>query len=276
MDDEFLTYLKGKVGERLTISFDYVDLLVWGARVNESVRLLGLTLTIGVSGVLSPSKFEGIQMKIINIARIAQELARASKSVFFIVLYSISGDSVFVVTNPDDPLNLDAGKSVNENDMPKIIERFFNTNLGTAGTAKSVNKSTSDWFHVWTRSNLPTAYVKANIDGLILTEQGTPSILLETKRSFYETRRWQPFQTDGRNYLLQYLLAKKTDLDFWTVYHKKGLQVSDASDISLFLISGVNLEKADWLTYERLEIKAAKFVELIDEVCQRRMPKKGF
>jgi len=45
MDDEFLAYLKSKIGERLIISFDNTDLLLWGVRDSGIVKLLGLILS---------------------------------------------------------------------------------------------------------------------------------------------------------------------------------------------------------------------------------------
>jgi hypothetical protein len=267
MDDEFLTYLKSKIGDRLIISFENTDLLLWGVRDSGSVKLLGLTLAIGIDNLgMGTSQLNQLANKINNIANVAQSLSQRSNSVFFVVLYSLSGGSIFRVTNPKDPANLSNSKVVDEDRMPMTIEGFFGTSLGSPGTAKPVNKSTSDWFHVWTRANLPTIYVKANIDGLILTEESKPVILLETKRSFYETSNWQPYKDDSRNYYLQSLIAKKAGLNFWTVYHKKGIQVTDSSEVALFIIYEIQLDKPDWISHERLNITAAEVVKKIDDI----------
>lgn len=269
MDDEFLVYLKRKIGERLIISFDNTDLLLWGVRDSGIVRLLGLTLAIGIDNLAAgTSKLNQLAFKINNIANIALSLSQRSKSAFFIVLYSLSGSSVFRVTSPNDPLNLPNSTEVEENDMPMIIESFFGTALGSPGTKKPVNKSTSDWFHVWTRENLPTIYVKANIDGLILTKEGKPAILLETKRSFYETSNWEPYKDDSRNYYLQSSIAKKAGLNFWTIYHKKGIQVTDSSEVALFIISEIQLDKPNWISHERFNIAAVEVVKKLDDTCR--------
>jgi hypothetical protein len=268
MDDEFLAYLKSKIGERLIISFDNTDLLLWGVRDSGIVRLLGLTLAIGIDNLeAGTTKLDQMAIKINYLANIALSLCENSISAFFIILYSLSGGSVFRVTNPEDPLNLPHSAEIEENKMPMTIEGFFGTNLGSFGTAKPVNKSTSDWFHVWTRANLPTIYVKANIDGLVLTKGGKPTILLETKRSFAETSNWQPYQADSRNYFLQDLFAKKAGLNFWTVYHKKGFQVTDSSETALFIISEICLDTPKWMSCSRFDITAAEVVKMLGKTC---------
>jgi hypothetical protein len=271
VDDEFLIYLKGKIGKRLIVSFENIDLLLWGVRDSGSVRLLGLTLAIGINDLEAvANKLDQLANKADNIMKIALSLSRSSNAAFFIILYSLSGGSLFRVTNPKDPLNLSKSFEVEEDKMPETIEGFFDTNLGSIGTAKPVNKSTSDWFHVWTRANLPTDYVKANIDGLVLTEEGKPAILLETKRSFVESSIWRPYQADSRNYYLQDLLAKKTGLNFWTIYHRKGIPVSDASDVALFIVFDIALNKREWISCRQFNIKAAEVVKMLNETCKEK------
>jgi hypothetical protein len=272
LDDEFLIYLKGKIGKRLIVSFENIDLLLWGNRYSGNVRLLGLTLAIGINDLeaVTENKLDQLADKANIIMRKALSLSQRSKIPFFVILYSLSGGSLFRVTDPRNPLNLSQSFEVEENKMPATIEGFFNTNLVSTGTAKPVNKSTSDWFHDWTRVNLPTEYVKANIDGLVLTQEGKPAILMETKRSFAKPTNWQPYQADSRNYYLQDQLAKKTGLRFWTIYHEKGIPVKDNSDVVLFIVIDVALGKENWISCHRFDTNALKVAEMLEEACEEK------
>jgi len=267
MEDEFLIYLKEKVGEHLIASFEHADLLLWGARDGDGVVLLGLTLAIGVQDPANMKEISHLSKKVKDIMEIAFSLSKKSNSVFFTICYSISGSSLFRITNPKDPLNLMSSLVVDEKSTPAMIERLFMTNFGSTGTEKPVNKSTSDWFHRWTRANLPTQYVKANIDGLVLDQEAKPVILLETKRSFESSNTWRPYQADSRNYYLQNMISKKAALDFWAVYHVKGLPVDDSSDIALFIVTDVSLINQEWISYARSNVKARKVIELIQKRC---------
>ena len=266
MKDEFLIYLEAKIKDRLIISFDNTDLLLWGTRRNSKVKLLGITLNIGCSNLRTVKKsFSDPKNQITHVMKFARLLANASSSTFFAIAYSLSGDDYFVVTEPTDPLNWQESVEVNESKMPLLIQTFFGTRLRTLGTAKAVNKATSDWFHDWARANLPLEYVRVNIDGLILDKEQRPSILLETKRSFYSVDSWEPWRADARNYYLQNLLATKSGLKFWTVYHKKGISVGDKTRIALFIISKVTLGAAKWIIFRRIDNNARKVLKLVDE-----------
>lgn len=183
MEDEFLVFLKDKISDRLLMSFDNTDLMLWGTRDNSSVKLLGLTLTVGVRDPkTAKNNQERLDERLGSVMKVASLLASRSNSTFFVILYPISGDSSFVVTDPQDPQNWTKSIELREAMMPRQIESFFKTSLGNKGTAKAVNKSTADWFHDWARANLPKEYVRANIDGLMMSEKQKPSILLETKK----------------------------------------------------------------------------------------------
>jgi hypothetical protein len=271
LDDEFLIYLKEKIGNRLLVSYENIDLLLWGVRDSGSVKLLGLTLAIGVEKPETVTKHELRQLseKADTIMRVTSSLSKNNDLTFFIVLYPLLGGPSFKVTDPANPLSLEQSFVVEEYKMPNLFAGFFKTKLRSSGTAKRVNKSTSDWFHDWTRANLPTEYVKANIDGLVLNEKGKPTILLETKRSFFKPSLWEPYQADSRNYYLQGLLARITNLSFWTVYHEKGVSVKDDSDIALFIILAVAPDKKDWINYRRFDISATEVLKMLGEKCRQ-------
>jgi hypothetical protein len=270
LEDEFLDYVKSKMDDRLVMSFDNTDLLLWGIRENSSVGLLGFTLTVGVEDPkTAKNNPKNLDDYLGNVTKMASLLSHRSNSTFFVILYSISGDSLFVVTDPKDPTNWSKSFEVEEANMPQLVEGFFKTHLGDRGTTKPVNKNTSDWFHVWSKKNLPKEYVKANIDGLIMDKERNPKILLETKRSSAIPRSWNPYQDDSRNYYLQELLAKLSDLSFWTVYHVKGITVEDNTAVALFQVFDVSLKPADrWITYDRLNTNASEIIKLANERCQ--------
>lgn len=266
LEDEFLAYLKAKMKDRLIMSFDNTDLLLWGARKNNEVKLLGLTLNIGTKNLRTiKGKIADPKNKVDKIMRTAYSLSNASNSTFFGIVYSLSGDDYFIVTDPRSPLDWTKSLEVEETEMPSLIQNFFKTKLGTVGTTKAVNKATSDWFHVWARANLPLEYVRVNLDGLILNKDQRPKILLETKRSFYSVDSWLPWEADSRNYYLQNLFATNSGLGFWTVYHKKGMEVNDETRITLFMISAVSLDADRWITYHRVVTEACKVLKLADE-----------
>ena len=266
LEDEFLVYLKTRIKDRLIMSFNNTDLLLWGARKKNEVRLLGLTLNIGIKNLQTINmKVTDLTSNVNKIMRIAFSLSNASNLTFFGIVYSISGDDYFIVTDPRNPLDWTKSLKIDEAKMPLLIQNFFKTNFGTVGTAKAVNKSTSDWFHVWARENLPREYVRVNLDGLILTKDQRPKILLETKRSFIGVDSWNPWEADSRNYYLQNLFAANSGLRFWTVYHKKSTKVNDETRITLFMISAVALDADRWITFHRVSTEAYKILKLVDE-----------
>jgi len=259
-EDEFLIYLRSKLQEDLITSFDNTDVLVWGTRQNEDVKLLGLTLNIGVRSL--PDSSYTADSRTAHAMQIAHVLGQMSHSAFFAIAYPLLNNNSFRVTNPVDPLDWSKSSIVKGVEMPKLIQQFFNTDLHIAGTAKPVNKGTSDWFHQWARANLPREYVRTNIDGLLLDDKGMPHILLETKRSSFSLDSWQPWQNDARNYYLQQLLATKVGLKFWTVYHIKGEEVIDQTEVTLFEISDVFLDgRSNWVIFRRTKTKVSDLLK---------------
>jgi len=265
MDDEFVTYLKGKLSEGIITSFDNIDLLLWGARDQNSVKLLGITLTVGLVNLnWIANKIILLENKISRIVLIASKLSQKCRIKFVVIFYSLSDEPFFLITDHNvNPTDLRKLKRVDEKQMPSVIQHLFNTEFGSHGTGKQVNKTTSDWFHEWSRANLPTEYVKANIDGLLLNEKDEPEIVLETKRSFSDASGWSPYYADARNYHFEGLLAKIAEIEFWTVYHKKGELINDSSNVALFAITDTALTGADWLKYERFNIKAKEVLDII-------------
>jgi hypothetical protein len=268
-EDEFLFYMKSKIDDHLVMSFDNTDLLLWGTRENSSVRLLRLTLTVGVKNPrIAIDNPHCLDDRLGKVMKVASLLSHRSKSTFFVILYPVSGGHRFVVTDPTDPHNWSKSFEVQETEMPQLVESSFKTNLGNKGTAKAVNKTTSDWFHDWARANLPKEYVRANVDGLITNKTQEPRILLETKRSFYLPFSWSPWQADSRNYYLQHILATVSGLSFWTIYHRKGVTVDDDTKVALFEISEVSLKtEHNWITYDRLNTSACEILKLTNERC---------
>lgn len=268
MSEEFLDYLSAKIGPKLISSFQHTDLLLWGARSDSSVKLLGVTLNVGVTNDASLDLTVRQNKRIITCAKIAFSLSKQSGLAFFLIGYPISGGTWFHVTSPLDPLNTGKPLVVRESSLPKTIQENFNTSFGTSGTNKAVNKSTSDWFQVWARENLPREYVRLNIDGLIVDSNNEPKILLETKRSYISVDNWEPWENDSRNYCLQDKFCKKNDLNFLTIYHIKGISVVDNSRVGLFSISNVCLESYPWIEYDKSVVAAFQAVTEIENLSK--------
>ena len=265
MKDEFLFYLNEEIGSRLIISFDNTDLLVWGSRRKNTVKLDGLTLNIGVKDLQRLDQVVA-DNRIEKAMKVASSLSHSSQSAFFAIVYAQLGADAFKVTDPKDPMNWADSLTVREAEMPELIQRFLKTGFPSRGTAKPVNRQTSDWFHVWARANLPREYVRVNIDGLVLDRKGNPRILLETKRSFYDVDSWEPWRNDARNYYLQHLLATKAGLEFWTVYHVKGKAVNNKTKVAVFTISNVSLDGGKWITFRRVTAAASDVAEMMKRV----------
>jgi hypothetical protein len=262
VEDEFLFYLKNNVQDRLIASFDNTDLLLWGSRKNNDVQLLGVTINIGVRDLQTIDYMS--DKRVAEAMTTGFLLSQMSHSAFFAIVYPFSGTGDFKVTSTDDPTNWSKSLIVEQAVMPKLIQQSFHTDFRAVGTAKPVNKTTSDWFHDWARVNLPLEYIRTNIDGLLSSDNGRLSIILETKRSFFAVDSWRPYKNDARNYFLQRLLATDAGLKFWTVYHVKG-QVEDRTGISLFEIFDVFLDgRTDWIGYKRTEMKASDFLGKIN------------
>lgn len=147
-EDEFLVYMRSKIDDHLVMSFDNTDLLLWGTRKNSGVRLLGLTLTVGVKNPrITMDNPHCLDDRLGKVMKVVSLLSHRSKSTFFVILYPVSGGYPFVVTDPTDPINWSKSFEVQETRMSQLVESFFKTSLGNKGTAKAVNKTTSDWFH---------------------------------------------------------------------------------------------------------------------------------
>ena len=102
MDDEFVTYLKGKLSEGIIASFDNIDLLLWGARDRNSVKLLGLTLTVGLANLnWIANKIILLEKKISRIMLIASELSQKCRIKFVVIFYSLSDEPFFLITDQD-------------------------------------------------------------------------------------------------------------------------------------------------------------------------------
>ncbi len=251
-----------KIGNRLISSFNHNDLLLWGARSGSIVEPLGLTLNIGIRHEPWAKKLSDKRTQ--ATIQIASTLSHNVGYCFFVILYPTTGNKpYFLVTSPNDQLKSLEPAKVKQNEVVNLIQMYFNTNFRTRGTGKPVNRATSDFFHDWARENIPFEYVRVNLDGLILDNDFLPTIILETKRSFYDLDAWKPYRNDARNYYLEYILAREAGLDFWTIYHIKNKPIYDDSDVARFRIHRVWLNRWEkWINYSLLITSAEKVVKL--------------
>jgi len=255
--DNLLKYLSGHFGDRLVISGVSGDLLVWGERTINGVKLLGLSFntpttaasTIGYGDLLLASGT--LMAQRINLPLIRIE-------------YPPDLD-----TNPNSMLIID-GKQVKRVRAAATIQSLLGTRYTVAGTSKAVNRSTNDPFHVWARETLPQNYVRTDVDAILHSQKLTPALLIEVKRSPTKTvREWKPYKEDARNYYVLELLAKQSQLKFITLNHPyKDTLVSDENIIGLYEIQKVTLNPLN-IESKRELTSAKNLVSILSEMSSR-------
>jgi hypothetical protein len=228
--DNLLRYLYNHFGNRLAVSGETGDLLIWGERINNGVRLLGLSFNI--SRAMRTTRGHGDLL-----FSCGKHIASKINLPILHIIYPSD-----LQTNPRATLLIN-GQSVAKNDAQRTIQALFGTRQTILGTAKDVNKRTNDVFQDWARDNLPRDYVRNDIDAILLTQAYEPSKLIEVKRSTQvPPTRWTPFTNDARNYYMGNLLAQRAGLDFITLNHaNKDIPVDDETTVGIHFIDGVSL-----------------------------------
>ncbi len=227
--DNLLLYLQKHFGRRLVVSGEEGDLLVWGDRQGQAIRLLGLSLNAAASEPATPSR----------LLELGQFMERQLRLPFLVIRYPPDLDM-----NPLAELILD-GEKVRVGEAARRIQERFGTRYRQAGTGKEVNKATHDAFHRWARLHLPYNYVRSDLDAFLLAAETDcrPRILLEIKRStLVAPASWQPYAADARNYFIQKMLADRLGLEFLTLNHNcRDMPVTDGSKIGVHRIQRVSL-----------------------------------
>lgn len=107
--------------------------------------------------------------------------------------------------------------------MPELSEMFgsFGLPVSNTQTAKYLNDKTSSAYHNWQRSSLGTALTVSDIDLWRVNEAGSPKIVYELKRSYYDLGRWKPFTDDYRNFRLISNLCNSAGMQFKIIYNQR-------------------------------------------------------
>ncbi len=249
--DNLLTYLHNHFRDQVAVSGEAGDLLIWGERINNGVKLLGLSFN--VSTVTRTTQRHGD-----FLFSCGKHIASKINLPMMHIVYPPD-----LQTNPLATLLLN-GQSIRKNDAQKAIQVLLGTNQTILGTAKDVNKRTNDAFQDWARDNLPRNYVRNDIDAVLLTQAYRPWKIIEVKRSTQiPPTRWTPFTNDARNYYIGNLLAQRAELNFITLNHaNKDVPVDDETTVGVHLIDGVSLNP-DQIRSRKTLVSARELVKML-------------
>jgi hypothetical protein len=255
--DNLLKYLSDHFGDRLAVSGVSGDLLVWGERIYNGVKLLGLSFN--TSTIAQSTAGHG------NLLLASGTFMAQRMNVPFIrIEYPPDLD-----TNPNSILIID-GQQVKRVMGAAKIQALLGTRYTVAGTSKAVNRSTSDPFHVWAREALPQNYVRTDVDAIVHSQKLMSALLIEVKRSPSKTvREWEPYTADARNYYISDLLAKRARLKFVTLNHPyTTVSVTDEKMVGVYDIQTVTLSPAD-IQFTKQLTTALNLVTILDEMSSR-------
>ncbi|GAB2782222.1 hypothetical protein GCM10027040_05370 [Halomonas shantousis] len=121
-------------------------------------------------------------------------------------------------------------------DRLKAIYQRFGLPVTAGACGKSVNDATSSAYHKWQRENLGAIKV-SDIDLLRLGEDGTPTEIIELKRSYIPLEKWAPYRADYANFNLLCAVSHTTGWHFTIAYNLRQTRPrfhDDASRLSLF------------------------------------------
>ncbi len=254
--DNLLRYLQDHFHDRLVVSGEAGDVLIWGERINNGVRLLGLSFNISTETKTTQAHRNFLFESGKYIA------SRISLPMLYIEyppdLYS----------NPRATLLIN-NKVIRKEEAQSTIQALLGTNRTVLGTTKEVNRRTNDAFQDWARESLPREYVRNDIDAMLLTPEHTPSVLIEVKRSTQiPPARWSPFTNDARNYYMGVLLAKEAALRFITLNHaNRDFLVNDETSVGIHFIQGVSLNP-DRIRSEKILAQAKETIPILQEQKQ--------
>ena len=137
---------------------------------------------------------------------------------------------------------------------------------------KELNRYTSNEFHDWQRTNLPSRFVIQDIDtwALVVSDSEKnyePICLIELKRSYIEPEQWKPFLADKRSYLAIHNLAKLANLPLYIIYFKKGTVISDDSLFAVLQVDKVS-DIPQWIDYKKTLYKAQDFKKIFPNLTR--------
>ena len=254
--DQFLEYLKSVLKERLFISGEYCDILIWGNRAKGNTEIIGLSLNTRIKNINIP------EYKVAN--SVAKVIASRLNVPFLSIVYPdndiVNTSSVLVINN----------KKIVASQACNFIQSILGTNEIEIGTSKAINKSISDPFHNWARINLPKNYVRLDIDALYLDSSlEIPLVCIEVKRSAAKKiSEWKPYTNDIANYYLELLLCDLAIIEFITVHHANiTTKVTSNTSIGFHRILKVDLSRT-LITDQFISTTVDKLIEYLKRKYQ--------
>lgn len=167
-----------------------------------------------------------------DMLRLLMQLSTAAELPFACIRFDDAAESIASVQ-----LSIN-GERFEEVGLNELRTRFASFGLplaGPQGTTKAINDQASSAYHHWQRQNLGRITV-SDIDLLRLAEDGTPSEIIELKRSYLPLERWRPYSADYPNFDLLNIIAERCSLPLTIAYnvrHKNPFR-DDASELSIF------------------------------------------
>jgi len=127
-------------------------------------------------------------------------------------------------------------------------------------TVKPVNRYTHDFFHLWSRENLPSGdngVIKCDMDGCFVDpELFLPRVLVEIKRSNRPPiPDWKPYSVDFTSLSLLYNVVNAIGAELWILHHSTPPEDNDFNDknlLSLFKVNGLPLP--NWTEHNPLTV----------------------
>lgn len=227
--DNLLQYLKKSLKDCLVVSGEGCDLLVWGYRQENDIILLGISANIPCNTTISESHKRKIET--------GKYIAEKIQIPFLFIRYPLD-----ININLNGKLIIN-GTEIEIQQASSQIQYILGTKFQSFGTAKYVNKSTNDPFHEWARINLPSDYIRVDLDAIICSSSGIPKILLEIKRSTkIPVKVWKPYKEDARNYLIHMRLCEKCSMRYYTLNHNNlNVMVTNDTEIGIYKIDNVSI-----------------------------------
>jgi hypothetical protein len=188
-----------------------------------------------------------------SVESLGKSISRVANVMYIVVVYP----QIIIENVPSHPLfglkKIDGSVIVTEdNKLQKALLR----RLGyphDESTVKPVNRSTHDFFHMWSRENLPSGdngVIKCDMDGCFVDPDSfLPRVLVEIKRSQHPPiPQWKPYPADYTGLSLLYNVANATDAELWILHHSSSPQETNLNvnnSLSLFKVNELPLPNWD-------------------------------
>lgn len=258
--DELSNFLKGKFPDNYITGDDRCSLLVWGVPSEGSISPKLCTLTVGLDYEdNNPTKevirdsarrlWKDVTSPFKNLHKYGKLISQYSNIEFGIICFSAKDDIrkknseiSFLTVFSSDSKKLDFSTVLNGDELRYKLLNVLNLTTTQAGTSKGKNKTTADFFHDWSRREMPSSIIKLDIDGLLINyDETSEKILVEIKRSNTPPiPRWTPYLNDLPDFYLLLRLSIETSSEMWILHHDGLARCTDATIVSLFVVNGIN------------------------------------